>query len=75
MNDSSKDPSFGQAPKPLTVYLGESGNAHDSQRVDILPHGVPISVSVDATGVRICDISGGEQTIIWSVEYDDLPVR
>jgi len=75
MNDPNKTSTSEQAPRPLTVYLGESGNAHDSQRVDILPHGISISVSVDATGVRVCDISGGEQTTIWSVDYDDLPVR
>jgi len=64
--------------RPLTVYLGESGEAHDSKRVDILPHrsesaGRELSVSVDNNGIRVFSLDDGEQRVLWSVKFCELP--
>lgn len=70
MEDRSK--AFKEALRPLTVYLGESGKAHDSNRVDILPPGNTLAISVSTSGVRISNISGSDPEVLWSIEYDDL---
>jgi len=64
--------------KNLTVYLGESGEAHDSRRVDILPNrsannNRELSVSVDNNGVRVFTLDEGEQKVLWSVKFCELP--
>jgi hypothetical protein len=70
-------PNSVQSNHPLTVYLGESGKAHDSKRVDILPdgneHNRDLVISVDNDGVRISDITSGEQKILWSIKFCELP--
>ena len=72
MEDSHKN-AFKEAARPLTVYLGESGKPHDSKRVDIIPPGGSIAVSVDTNGVTISDLSKGEGEKLWSIDYADLP--
>jgi hypothetical protein len=66
-----------QSNPPLTVYLGESGKAHDSKRVDILPsakeHNRDLVVSIDNDGIRISDITAGEQKTLWSIKFRELP--
>tara|TARA_B100000131_G_scaffold221323_1_gene212832 strand:- start:23657 stop:23869 length:213 start_codon:yes stop_codon:yes gene_type:complete len=62
---------------PLTVYLGESGKPHDSKRVDILPsesstNNKRIVVSVDNDGIRISDITGGDQETLWSIKFKEV---
>ena len=64
--------------KPLTVYLGESGEAHDSNRVDILPsrtanNNRELSVSVNNDGVIVYTLDEGSQRVIWSAEFSELP--
>jgi WD40 repeat protein len=63
-------------PNPLTVYLGESGEPHDSQRVDILPGGQyknrKLAVSVDNDGIQIADITGDEQKVLWSIKFCEV---
>ena len=61
--------------RPLTVYLGESGTPHDSQRVDILLPNRDLSVSVDGTSIKVCDLSDGNQKTMWSVDFENLPVE
>jgi len=62
--------------KPLTVYLGESGEAHDTNRIDVLPNekvvnNRRISVSVSNRGITITDIEN--QITLMSVDFNDLP--
>lgn len=77
--DSDHKKMFAGAVRPLTVYLGESGKAHDTRRVDILPSqfrgpGRKIVVSVDTEAVAIIDVSGPEEPrTLWRMEYDNLP--
>lgn len=67
MTDSKKDH---WPKKALTIYLGESGEPLDSNRVDIIT-GESLVVSVDTKGIRVSNLKE-DGRVLQEIMYSDL---